>query len=105
MDRLNIIMNELRERLAIIADWLYGCPHRRTTFPITTRVSVTVDGQQSTQSEAYAACLDCGRHLPYDSTTMRETRRGGPFRNVSGLKKCRAFALEPAAAGLKLQKE
>jgi hypothetical protein len=49
MDRFNFL------------DWLRGCAHRRTTFPITL------------QSETYIACLECGRHLPYDWTAMRVT--------------------------------
>ena len=61
----------LRDALAGLAERLYGCAHRRTTFPITLRVGVSVDGRQSAQSETYIACLECGRHFAYDWTAMR----------------------------------
>jgi hypothetical protein len=70
MDRFNVVANTVRVRLVGLADWLYGCSHRRTTFPITLRPSVGVDGPQSTQMETYIVCLECGRHLAYDWTTM-----------------------------------
>ncbi len=63
-----VLANAFRVRLA---DWLFGCSHRRTTFPITLPASVGVNGQQSTRSETYIACLECGRHFAYDWTTMR----------------------------------
>ena len=49
-----------------IADWLFGCSHRKTTFPRTTEVSA--------RSVTYLVCLECGRHIPYDWATMRKTR-------------------------------
>ena len=69
---------------SIVADWLYGCSHRRTTFPITLRPDPDKNGQQSMRTETYIVCLQCGRHLAYDWTAMRpgmgaapaEARRG-----------------------------
>ena len=75
MDRFNVVANTVRVRLGGLADWLYGCSHRRTTFPITLRAGVSVDGQQSAQAETYVVCLECGRHFGYDWTTMRMTRQ------------------------------
>lgn len=60
----------------IVADWLYGCAHRRTTFPITLLPDVDNNGKQSKQAETYSVCLECGRHLAYDWTAMRLTSRG-----------------------------
>jgi RNase P subunit RPR2 len=74
MDRFNVVANTVRVRLAGLAERLY-CAHRRTTFPMTLRASVSVGGRQSAQSETYMACLECGRHFAYDWTTMRIARR------------------------------
>jgi hypothetical protein len=88
MDRFNLVAYMVLVRLAGLADWLYGCSHRRTTFPITLRASVSVDGQQSTQAETYVVCVECGRHFGYDWTTMRITRQRAAWaRSWSGLGK------------------
>ena len=58
-----------------VVDWLSGCGHRRTTFPITLRPGVDNSGQKTGQAETYSVCLECGRHLAYDWTAMRLTRR------------------------------
>lgn len=71
MHRSNVVTNTICERLGGLADMLYGCAHRTTTFPITLRASVTTDGMQIGQPETYVACLSCGRHLAYDWTAMR----------------------------------
>ena len=63
MDRFNIVTNTLRTVLVSLANLFCGCSHARTAFPITL------------QAGTYVACLDCGRHLPYDWTRMRFTRR------------------------------
>lgn len=74
MDRFNVVANTVRVRLAGLADLLYGCSHRRMTFPITLRTSASVDGKQITQADTYVVCLECGRQFAYDWTTMRITR-------------------------------
>ena len=71
MDRFNVVANTVRVRLVGLPDWLYGCSHRGTTFPITPRASVGVDGEQSTQAETCVVYLECGRHFAYDWATMR----------------------------------
>jgi len=38
---------------------LFGCSHRKTTFPVTSRTGTWV------------TCLDCGRRLPYDWQKMK----------------------------------
>lgn len=64
-----------RTRLFGLADWLYGCSHRRTTFPRTLRASASAGGQQHTEPETYIVCLECGRHFAYDWTRMRVARQ------------------------------
>lgn len=74
--------------LAGLADWLHGCWHRRTTFPITLRTSASGDGRQSAQSETYVVCLACERHFAYDWSTMRinQQRLGWAYKRSSGIK-------------------
>jgi hypothetical protein len=55
------------------AESLYGCAHRQKGFPITVGRQASVAGQQGEQAETYVVCLDCGRHLAYDWTTMQVT--------------------------------
>lgn len=56
--------------LSTMANWLFGCSHRRTSFPITIR-----DGGGSRKhlkgAETYIVCLDCGQHFGYDWEQMR----------------------------------
>jgi hypothetical protein len=75
MNLLYVVANAFRVCLSGLADWLFGCSHRRTTFPITLPARENVDGPQSTQSETYIVCLECGRHFAYDWTTMRIAKR------------------------------
>ena len=76
----DVVASAVRGGLVCLADWLCFCAHRRTTFPVTLRASVLIDGRRRTQPETYMACLECGRHLPYDWTAMRVAgRRGAPL--------------------------
>lgn len=53
-----------------IFDVLFGCTHKRYTFPITTR-----PGQRRSEAAAltgtYVVCLDCGKEFPYDWRQMK----------------------------------
>jgi hypothetical protein len=53
-----------------LMDVLFGCSHKRYTFPITTR-----PGQYRSEAAAvtgtYVVCLDCGREFPYDWREMK----------------------------------
>jgi hypothetical protein len=52
---------------------LFGCWHRRCSFPITVRgkrrriAAALVTG-------TYVVCLDCGREFPYDWNTMKRVK-------------------------------
>jgi hypothetical protein len=51
---------------------LFGCSHRRTTFPLTPiRKTGGFQVPTTTQYETYITCLDCGKELAYDWTEMR----------------------------------
>ena len=62
------------DRFNVVVDWLWGCAHRRTTFPMTPRASGGPE-QSSSRSDTYIVCLECGRHFDYDWTTMRIVKR------------------------------
>ena len=71
MASFSVVANTVRVRLGSFGDWLYGCNHRQTSFPITLRAGPCMDGQP----ETYIVCLTCGRRLPYDWTTMRISKK------------------------------
>jgi hypothetical protein len=77
MDRFNVMTDTLHGGLAGIADWIRGCSHSKTTFPMTLSPSVDAGGQRA-PAETYVACLACGRHLAYDWSAMRITRERFP---------------------------
>ena len=79
-------MHYFKVVLMALADWLLGCSHRRTSFPITRRTSVGVDGQRSTrEAETYIVCRECARHFEYDWTTMRITGQPATAASASRL--------------------
>jgi hypothetical protein len=80
MDRFNIVTNSVRLGLGGLANWLYGCGHRRTSFPISLRTSPAPNGQHNTPSETFVVCLDCGRHFVHE--TLLPAR--GDKKRVSG---------------------
>lgn len=47
-----------------VFDSLFGCSHRRTTFPITPK-------RPSSRPGAYVSCLDCGKEFAYNWSEMR----------------------------------
>ena len=53
-----------------IFDVLFGCSHKRYSFPITTR-----PGQRRSPAAAvtgtYVVCLDCGQEFAYDWQEMK----------------------------------
>ena len=71
MDRFYVVANEVGVRIGGWADWLFGCSHRRTTFPMTLRDRASGESRNRTQCETYIVCLECGRHFDYDWTAMQ----------------------------------
>ncbi|HSL04759.1 MAG TPA: hypothetical protein VK901_14625 [Nitrospiraceae bacterium] len=62
-----------------VANWLFGCAHKKTTFPVTARSKgPDPSGRDGAEFDTYVVCLDCGRHIPYNWTNIGvEVRR--PF--------------------------
>jgi hypothetical protein len=54
-----------------LANWIFGCSHRRTGFPITRRIQRGLGPNESRRAETYVVCLECGAHLAYDWSRMR----------------------------------
>ena len=50
--------------LSSFFDSLFGCSHRRTTFPMTPK-------RPSARLGAYVSCLDCGKEFAYNWNEMR----------------------------------
>jgi len=51
---------------------LFGCSHRRTTFPQTpARKGGAYASSATKRNGTYVVCLDCGQEFAYDWTSMR----------------------------------
>jgi hypothetical protein len=48
---------------------LFGCTHKRTTFPMT--VARARNGSAANSTNTYVVCLDCGKEFAYDWTQMK----------------------------------
>jgi hypothetical protein len=60
-------------------EFIFGCSHKRTTFPITPDRSSGGISRGGT----YVACLDCGRELAYDWKNMQIGKPVGARPNAS----------------------
>jgi hypothetical protein len=50
---------------------VFGCPHRRTTFPITPGRKSGLVQSATPRHATYVVCLDCGKEFDYDWSEMR----------------------------------
>ena len=58
--------------LQAILNSLFGCSHRRTTFPLTpARRTAGLPVPATSRPGTYVVCLDCGKELGYDWAEMR----------------------------------
>lgn len=55
--------------LTSLMDILFGCWHRRYSFPITVRPAGR--SRAATLTGTYVVCLDCGKEFPYDWGKMK----------------------------------
>lgn len=52
--------------LSTLTEFLFGCTHRKTSFPISTRAA-----KAHSKTGTYVVCLDCGKEFPYNWEEMR----------------------------------
>ena len=52
---------------------VFGCSHRRTTFPLTPsrKAPTAPSGPVAQRHGMYVVCLDCGKEFAYDWEDMR----------------------------------
>lgn len=53
-----------------VFDRLFGCSHKRCSFPITVRGKLRRSPAASVTG-TYVVCLDCGHEFPYDWNEMK----------------------------------
>ena len=52
-------------------DLVFGCWHKRCTFPITVRGKLRHSVAAASATGTYVVCLDCGREFAYDWSQMK----------------------------------
>jgi predicted transcriptional regulator len=60
----------LSELFASLLNYIFGCSHSRTTFPITPSRRTQLSPETSRQG-TYVVCLDCGKEFDYNWKEMR----------------------------------
>jgi hypothetical protein len=50
---------------------LFGCSHRKTTFPITRGRKFLGAHATAARNGTYVVCLDCGKEFAYDWSSMQ----------------------------------
>lgn len=68
-------------------DMVFGCSHKRCSFPITVRGKLRRSPAASITG-TYVVCLDCGQEFPYDWNQMKllETKKSEAVPVYSGPK-------------------
>ena len=56
-----------------LLDALFGCPHKKSTFPITVR-GARCRTKAASITGTYVVCLECGHEFPYDWNEMKVIR-------------------------------
>ena len=56
--------------MASILDVLFGCSHKKYSFPMTKR-GVQRRTPAASVTGTYVVCLDCGKEFPYDWQEMK----------------------------------
>ena len=54
-------------------DLIFGCSHKRCSFPITVRGRLR-RSEAASITGTYVVCLDCGKEFPYDWQEMKMVR-------------------------------
>jgi len=59
-----------------LLDAVFGCTHRRYSFPITVRTPGRRSPAAAALTGTYVACLECGKEFPYDWNEMKVVHSG-----------------------------
>jgi len=54
-----------------MVDLIFGCWHRRYSFPITAKKGSSNHSPAASVTGTYVVCLDCGKEFPYDWERMK----------------------------------
>ncbi|HVP55111.1 MAG TPA: hypothetical protein VMU45_08965 [Candidatus Eisenbacteria bacterium] len=57
---------------------LFGCPHKKLSFPITVRGAARRRSAATSLTGTYVVCLECGHEFPYDWNQMKVVRETSP---------------------------
>ncbi len=77
-------------------DMLFGCWHKRYSFPITAKKGSVPQNEAARVTGTYVVCLDCGKEFPYDWSNMKvlepqeATAEKIAARAETGFAKCRS---------------
>jgi hypothetical protein len=68
---------------------VFGCTHRKTTFPLTPirRGGIAARSNTEPKAQTYIACLDCGKELPYDWEKMRKIKHSRLARPIQAFRR------------------
>ena len=66
-------------------DALFGCSHKKLSFPITVRGARRRNTQAAAITGTYVVCLDCGHEFPYDWNEMRVVSRPSGSPSPAGI--------------------
>jgi hypothetical protein len=77
--------------LDVLLNALFGCSHKRTTFPCTPIRRLAPSSLRATQG-TYVVCLDCGQEFSYD---WQEMRMGEPVSALISTRIAESFAPPP----------
>ena len=58
-------------------DMMFGCSHKRLSFPITVR-GARRRSEAASVTGTYVVCLECGHEFPYDWNEMKVIRTSSP---------------------------
>ena len=65
------IVASIEEGYMSLFDLVFGCWHKRCSFPITVRGKLRRSTAAASVTGTYVVCLDCGREFPYDWSQMK----------------------------------
>jgi hypothetical protein len=61
-----------------LSDLVFGCWHKRCSFPITVRGKLRRSIAAASVTGTYVVCLDCGREFSYDWSQMKILASSNP---------------------------